>query len=300
MVTRLDLDGTYSPMGLVTKILEAEPNLKIPVPIEDLARDLDIAEIETVVTNSFEGGLITNKARTTGGILIRQGVTPQRRRFTIGHELCHFLIPYHTPAEDGHFRCDRQAMQAWDLKTQKAANKMEAQANLFSALLLMPPPHLRALIKSKKYTSLSTVLEIAEHFDVSKEAAARCFVDYCNDDIAIIVARNGNYIRSYRGKKFPWIDLMQGKPIPEASLVHTYPSNNTIPSDSEPTGSEFWIATDYGKRIPKMYEQVLPQANGFAMILLKVLLPDEDDYDPEDNMTSKERFQRQQNRWNNY
>ena len=47
MVTRLDLDGTYSPSGLVTKILKAEPNLKIPVPVEEIAQQLEISEIAT-------------------------------------------------------------------------------------------------------------------------------------------------------------------------------------------------------------------------------------------------------------
>jgi hypothetical protein len=41
-VTRLDLDGTGSPMGLVTKILQTEKTLPIPVPIEELALQLDI------------------------------------------------------------------------------------------------------------------------------------------------------------------------------------------------------------------------------------------------------------------
>jgi hypothetical protein len=44
-VTRLDLDGTGSPVGLVTRILKIEKDLPIPVPIEELARQLDIEEI---------------------------------------------------------------------------------------------------------------------------------------------------------------------------------------------------------------------------------------------------------------
>ena len=58
-VTRLDLDGTGSPMGLVTRILKIEKHLPIPVPIEELARQLDIEEIAPLETQRFEGGLVT-------------------------------------------------------------------------------------------------------------------------------------------------------------------------------------------------------------------------------------------------
>lgn len=89
-VTRLDLDGTGSPSGLVAKILKAEPNLKVPVPIDELAFQLDIESIKELETENFEGGLITDVNHTTGGILVRKNVDRRRRRYTIGHELGHF------------------------------------------------------------------------------------------------------------------------------------------------------------------------------------------------------------------
>ena len=49
-VTRLDLDRTGSPEGLVSKILKAEPSLSYPVPIEDIAAALDIKEIAELET----------------------------------------------------------------------------------------------------------------------------------------------------------------------------------------------------------------------------------------------------------
>lgn len=294
MVSRLDLDGTYSPMGLVTKILQAEPNLKIPVPIEALAKELDIAEIRTLKTDGFEGGLVTDTARSNGGILVKAGVTRQRRRFTIGHELCHFLIPFHKPAKPGQFLCDRAAMNQWDLKEQKAALKMEAEANRFSALLLMPPPHLKRIINGKRYPSLNTVLEIHEHFDVSKDAAARAYAEYNSESVAIVVARDGKYLRAYRNRKFPWIALTRGDSIPSASRLYTY-GDTGRPSDSDPTAAEHWINTEYGAPVPAMYEQILFQASGFAMIQLKVLQTSDEDFDPDEDLTAKQRLRNRRN-----
>lgn len=296
MVTRLDLDGTYSPGGLVTKILKAEPNLKIPVPIEELAHQLDIAKIQTLTTDGFEGGLITDENRTFGAILVKEGVHRKRRRFTIGHELGHFLNVHHKPAEKDQFLCDRAAMRQWDMKTQQKAQKMEAEANRFAALLLMPPPLLRPIIDGKRYPSLQTVLELHEHFDVSKEAAARAYAEYNAESIAVVIAKDGHFVRSYRKKDFPWITLKKGDPIPEASRLQDRMKLGGL-SDSDPTAAEHWIDTHYGQPVPAMYEQILAQANGFAMIQLKVLQRDSDEYDPDENLTSKQRYQKQQERW---
>mgnify|MGYP003666521226 CR=1 FL=1 len=114
-VTRLDLDGTGSPSGLVAKILKAEPELKPPIPIEKLALQLDIGEIGELATEGFEGGLLTDEVRSFGGILVKKGMQPQRRRFTIGHELGHFLLPFHKPAKAGQFLCSRDDMRQWKL-----------------------------------------------------------------------------------------------------------------------------------------------------------------------------------------
>lgn len=297
MVTRLDLDGTYSPGGLVTKILKAEPNLKVPVPVEEIAYQLEISEIATLTTDGFEGGLLTDENRTFGAILVKEGVSRQRRRFTIGHELGHFLNIYHKPADADQFLCDRAAMRHWDVKAQQKAQKMEAEANRFSALLLMPPPMLRPIIDAKRYPSLKTVLEIHEHFDVSKEAAARSYAEYNPELIAVLITRYGKYLRSYRKKDFPWINLAKGDPVPETSRVHSMSTPGEM-SDSTPTETEYWIETNYGEPIPRMYEQVLMQSNGYAMIQLKLLKRDELEFDPDEDLSSKQRFQRQQERWN--
>jgi hypothetical protein len=62
----MDLDGPTSPSALVAKILNAEPELTAPIPIEDLALQLDIVEIRDLTTDGFVGGLITDEAAVTG------------------------------------------------------------------------------------------------------------------------------------------------------------------------------------------------------------------------------------------
>jgi len=106
-VSRMDLDGSGagSPLGLVTLILKAEPQLAPPIPIETLCKQLDIIEIREHETDSFEGALITDPDKHSGIILVNSSSHKFRQRFTIGHELGHFLIPAHKPQSDKGFQC---------------------------------------------------------------------------------------------------------------------------------------------------------------------------------------------------
>ncbi len=49
-------------------------------------------------------------------------------------------------------------------------------------------------------------MELATLFDVSKEAAARAYIDYTRDAIAVVVVRGGKVLRFHRnGRNFPRI-----------------------------------------------------------------------------------------------
>jgi hypothetical protein len=218
-ITRMDLDGTGSPMGLVTRILTIEKDIKIPVPIEELAQQLDIQKIAPLETEGFEGGLLTDEERSTGIILVNKAARDGRRRFTIGHELGHFLIISHKPVEAGKFLCSRKDMMSWSSDQNDRYARMEAEANEFSALLLIPPPALRKFI-AKGDPSLAHVPSVAKHFDVSKEAAARSYARYHPENIAIVVVKDGIVQRAHKGPKFPWISAPYGKPVPRGSVFH--------------------------------------------------------------------------------
>jgi hypothetical protein len=294
-VTRLDLDGTGSPTGLVTKILKAEPTLPVPVPIEDLAYQLDIGEIGELSTEGFEGGLLTDDVRSFGGILVRKGMDPRRRRFTIGHELGHFLLPFHKPAKVGQFLCSRADMMRWTAKEQDRAAKMEVEANLFSSLILMPPPHLRTFLRKTGEPSLNSVLAVHEQYMVSKEAAARAYVEYHDEAIAIAIVRDGLIQRIYRGRSFPRLGVARGDTLPLTTKVQG--GIGTI-SEMREAQAAHWLESDFGVALPALYQQTLVQSNGFAMVLLWPETPDEDEIDPDEDKTSKQRYaERMSKRW---
>jgi len=298
-LSRMDLDETGSPAGLVTKILKAEPSLIYPVPIEELAIQLDIVQIEELGSDGFEGGLITDDARSSGIILVNRAANKGRRRFTIAHELGHFLIPTHKPKQGAEFMCSRSDMRNWSINDQDRYARMEAQANEFAALILMPPLFLRREMARFRDPNLDQIIILARVFDVSKEAAARAFAQYNDQPIAIIVAKDGRINRIYRNStRFPSMAVRQGDAIPAQSRLHT--AMHAKADMAEPVNgvAEAWLESNWGRRLPDLYEQVHLQRDGFALIMLWVEVDQEDEEDPDEGRTSKQRLQNRLERWN--
>jgi Zn-dependent peptidase ImmA (M78 family) len=290
-VSRMDLDDTGSPDGLVLKILQAEPNLPIPVPIEELARSLDIIRIEELTTQGFEGGLITDVAKSEGVILVNAAAHPRRRRFTIAHELGHFLIPTHVVPAEGRFLCSANDLRLQTIKEQDRRARMEVEANRFAARILMPKPALMLELERRKEPDLQHIPQLARHFDVSKEPAARAYAEFNEMPIAILVTKDGRVLRGYKSFKFPKLAQPFGQSIPKGSIYFRNKFQLSIASDVEETGAEHWLETRWDVPTPTLYEQFYPQQDGYGLLLLWVEeQADEADEDADCDRTSAQRL----------
>lgn len=274
---RIDLDGAGSPAALVTRILTLAPDLPLPVPIEDLCRQLDITAIETLRTEGFEAALVTDTVRSSGAILVAEGRTRQRRRFSIAHELGHFLIPAHRIPPEGLLQCTSGQLAITKQSGVDFRARMEIEANQFAAMLLMPPPMLRLQLRQLVQPSLPDLVRLAQVFDVSKEAMARSFVDYARQSLAVIVVRNGAVLWVYRNSRtFPWLDIKRGDPVPVDSVWHQRVLNPGDCTDLEECEAMTWLSSNEARKIEALTEQALGQRNGFGLIMLYAELRDEE------------------------
>ena len=277
-VTRLDLDGAGSPAALVTRILEIEPDLPISVPIEALCERLDIVSIGDLETEGFEAALVTDAVKSSGAVLVAKGQSQQRRRFSIGHELGHFLIPTHTMPVGAPLLCSAEQLRLLDTKDQDRRRRMEAEANRFAALLLMPPPILRAELRKIRSPEVSDIVRLASLFGVSKDAMARAYVDNSRQALAIIVIRNGRLLRLCRNdRQFPWIDVALGMPVPQRSAYLDGIRNPGDVSPIEDCEPEVWLSSTSARKVEVMTEQVLEQKSGFALLMLHAEMSNGDD-----------------------
>jgi hypothetical protein len=278
-LSRLDLDGAGSPAALVTRILEHEPTLPVPVPVEQLCRQFDITSIGELDTEGFEAALITDEYKSAGAILVARERSRQRRRFSIAHELGHFLIPSHLPRPGERSLCSAAHLRIDDTKEQDRRHRMEAEANRFAAMLLIPPPVLRAQLKAIRRPDVSDVVQLARLFDVSKDAMACAFANYTREAVAIAVIRNGHVVRVYRNAaNFPALAVWNGRPIPSGSLAEAtfQPGQVSKVEECEPW---LWVREPDDRTVATLTEQVLGQREGFSLLMLVAELRDENEFE---------------------
>jgi Zn-dependent peptidase ImmA (M78 family) len=141
--------------------LLAEANVRsVPVPIEEVARHLRIS-ISRAPSADFSGLLIRKEGRALIGV--NSSEAPVRQRFTIAHELGHYILH---PRKDA-FVDFRKGRAATELRPPR-----ERQADMFAAALLMPRSQLRKDIrKLAKDGVTETVTDmLAVRYGVSEEA----------------------------------------------------------------------------------------------------------------------------------
>lgn len=297
-VARVDLADAASPERLVIEILTHEPQLPIPVPIEQLCAQLDIVEIKPLTTPGFEGALLTDTDKHSGIILYNQASRPKRRRFTIAHELCHFLAPSHAPDAQGRFLCSQADMLLLAADEQDRRRRMEVEANRFASLILLPPRVFRRDVDQSRDPDLQHVIALSDKYQVSLEAVGRAYTGYRSDLVAMVITQNGRVLRSYRDdRRFPFITVPNNSPVPKQSLLLRRTHQRGEPSDIDETDAGVWIHVERGRRAPALYEQVYAQAQGFATIMLSLDSPEDDDFDLDAEKTAKERHRDRRARW---
>lgn len=267
MSLRLELDGLGSPADIAERIHELEPGLAPQFAIENLCRKLDIEDIAEVATNGFEAALLMHPDKAFGSIILAAGRSLQRRRFSIGHELGHFLIPTHMPRPGEPFECSLADLHRVDTREKDRRGRIEAEANRFAAALLMPPGTLRKAMTSRQ-PDLAEILRLAREFGVSKEAMARSYIDAQHEAIAIIVLEHDRLTRIYRHADLPWIERRPGDVVPSDSIASDHILAPGELSDIDECDPDTWFDDRGAARVEELTEQCLGQANGFAMILL--------------------------------
>ena len=180
------------------------------------------------------------------------------------------LRAHHVPDQPGRFLCKSSDLLRLTAKPGDPRQRMEMEANRFASLVLMPPPLLRGAMEAFREPDLQHVLILARDFAVGKEVAARAYVQYHPERIAIVVAGNGRVQRCYRSLSFPAISCAVGSPVPTRSHYHVGPHRLNIASDIAACSPDLWIDVKRDLRAPALYEQVYLQQNGFAMILLRL------------------------------
>lgn len=266
-IDRIELADLGESVKIAEEIHRQIGDIPLPIPVQEIGVAVGISEIHEMKTDGFEGGLITNVEKSDGIILVNVRSNRRRRRFTIGHELGHFLNPWHQPKQGTQSRCTAADMRLTKSSKSDRSVKMEVEANEFSAEVLMPRARFRRDIRRHVGADLDHILELATSYDVSKEAAARRYVDFHDEPCAVIFSKDRCVRYPYRNRAFPWLDVRSELPLPQQSLSACFDGSVGRPSDWGEVDAGLWLSNS---RNTLLYEQTLQQQDGFQITLLTI------------------------------
>lgn len=261
---RIKLADLGSPEALAACIIQHFPDIQDQVPLHLIASAVGIVEIIGQRTTRFEGVLITNSAKSRGSIAYNEASSPKRRRFTIAHELGHFLIPVH----GANAQCMKVDMGV--LVAKDANRRREAEANRFAAALLMPREIFLRDIRKLGTPDVRHFVKLSDDYQVSKEAVVCRYMGLADDPCAVIFSQQGIASHIYRTANFPFITVRKNQPLPRQcnsmTPIHE-PGTLSECSEIEPA---LWLDDTRAFHNSSLYEQHLDQADGRRLTLLSV------------------------------
>lgn len=262
----MELADLSQPVQIAKEIVSQNRSIQIPIPLEEIAYAAGIQEINEMPMDGLEGALVANPEKSEGIILIKEGARPQRQRFTLGHELGHYFIPRH-----GHkMSCGISDLITRDQKSLSAAQRMELEANQFSAELLMPSLLIRQYPGFRSTPSLGCVIEMAKAFDVSFEACAQRYVALHDDPVAVVFAKDLVVRYSSKSDEFPfWIKPNKGCQIPFGSHSAETGKEVTEKHSEGCCNADHWVdGSKYFEMPEEIQEELYIMENGYTATLL--------------------------------
>jgi hypothetical protein len=262
------------------QLRERFKTVPLPVPLEKIATAVGIVGIREFDTDAFEGTLVI--VNGDGAIGLRAGMRSGRKNFTLGHEVGHFVIPSHRLTKT-RFECSAADMRRFPTvggnpDSRPVLERIEIEANEFSAELIVPMPEFRGCRrKLGKGVDLAHVGVLARDFDVSSEVMSQVYVHDIGEPAVVILAKNGVVRRVIPGPKFPYMGLRAGRSLPDDCFTRRWLRSAEVGqiSDLRDVPAHHWI--ERGAGITGLYEQVLPQIDGWSSTLLTVETTEEDE-----------------------
>jgi len=170
------------------------------------------------------------KAGNHATIRIPPADSPERKRFSIAHELGHLLMSH---IESIQKICSDADMMNWYQGSQ------ETQANFFASELILPTK-----LVSKRCDigniNLDPIRQIAEDFRASLTATAIKFVRLCPEKCAVVFSTNGEIKWFYKSSDW-WPFIRRDKELDQRTLAYDFFVGKQMQTEPFEVEADAWV-----------------------------------------------------------
>jgi Zn-dependent peptidase ImmA (M78 family) len=182
-----------------------------------------------------------------------------RLRFTIAHEVGHFLLGHRIPIET--------VLDAGDAAPFSV--HQEREADVFASEFLMPEEWVAPLCATKPM-SFSVVHAIAQTFRVSIVAAAVRAVELTRGPCAVVYSEQGNVVWAKRSASFPGRIPARGFKIGHGAVAFDYYEHGVIDALPREVPSRAWLGSAAPSGIGESlveHAELVPEWGGVLSLL---------------------------------
>lgn len=217
------------------------------VDLNELARALKLGVFE-VGTDSFDGALLCSRNRLSGRILVNAAMREEgRKRFTIAHEIGHFIIH-----RERQISCLPSDIARWE---DGRANP-ERQADSFASELLLPSAEVLKKI-GDLWPSFQLVISLAEFFGASLTATARKYCEIAPQECAVVWSVDGIIKWMHPASRFRhWITT--GSELSSGTVARQVLDGGINPSGMQEIPAEAWISNFHLPEGASIWEESRP------------------------------------------
>jgi len=197
------------------------------IRLKDIAYDLGVGVIEGPLEGAAASLVRTGK-RATIRVSIHEPY-PYRKRFSIAHELGHFVLNHGLLLR---LMCSDRDLTDWYRPGQ------EKEANAFAAELILP----RVLVEKQSdvaEVTLNPVRQMSEDFRASLTASAIRFVRFCPEMCAVVFSRDGRVEWSFRSRE--WWPFIRRDALDRRTLASDFFVGKPLPAEPEEVVADAWL-----------------------------------------------------------
>jgi hypothetical protein len=193
-------------------------------------------KIKEVDSEGFEGALVRVPQRLKGIIAIRRDIREEgRKRFTICHEVGHFILPGHGTTE---CICLSDEVESW----RRGIPEQELAANQFAAELLLPYREVEQYVGTKDLT-IEVAKKVSSEFESSLTAATLKCVDVSTEKCAVAFSVAGSIRWFHRNENFHYF-LRVNQRVSDMSYAAQLFSGTRVDEPFGAVPADAWLETE--------------------------------------------------------